>query len=152
MSVKSTALKNGEPQQARYRSPTAVIPPGHAAGCAVRIMQAIALILLALSTFGNYVTFIGGWDSLGWPVNLLMVGAAAVYQAVFSALQWGMKALRNWPMYTLALIGSAIPSFLTYNAWAGPFLSVHLGVYVTVLIIGLASLGADAIPEWVLVG
>ena len=147
--------------QSRH-SPTAVVSPGTAAYYAIRILRVIAFILLIMSTFGNYITFIGGWDAFRWswsrPIASLqavvwpMAIAAVVYQGTFSALQWGMKALRYWLVYGIALLASAIPSFLTYNAWAGPFLSAQIGVFFAGTIVLVASVGADALPEWVLVG
>lgn len=162
MTVQSKELKNGEIQEPRYRSPTAIVRPAVAVYYSVRLLQFIAWALLAMSTFGNYITFIGGWQAWKWdwwrPVESLgsitwsMVFAAVAYQGVFAVLQWGTKALRWWLVYGLALIASAIPSFLTYNAWAGPFFAAHIGAIFAAIVIGLASIGADALPEWVLVG
>lgn len=162
MAVKSTALKNGEAQQTRYRSPTAIMTPSAAVVVMVRLLRLLAVLLLALSTFGNYVTFAGGWGALGWDwaklpasiaaINWPMVIAAIVFQGVFAALQWGSKAMRWWLLYGLALLVSAIPSFLTYNAWAGSYFSAQIGAFFAGTIIFLAAIGADALPEWVLVG
>lgn len=129
---------------------------------AIRILRFVAWALLVMSTFGNYVQFAGGWERIYWSwrdlggslaaISWGAVAFAVVFQAVFSLIQWGAKAQRWWLLYTLGLLASAIPSFLTYNAWAGPYLTAQIGAAFTVAIIGLAAIGADALPEWVLVG
>jgi hypothetical protein len=158
MTVKSTELKNGEPKQARYRSPTAMVDPYVAAHATILMLRGVSILLLLLSTFGNYIAFIGGWNApwrLAWPI----IAAAVLYQVVFSLAQWGTKALaratHNWAWglgYAFALIASAVPSFLAYNGWAGPWLAFQVGVWPAGIIIFIAAVGADALPEWVLVG
>lgn len=130
---------------------TAVVPHGAVIRAMVFILRTIALILLVLSTFGNYVTFIGGWPQWSWSISWPMAGAAVAYQALFSVIQWGAKAARWWLVYTVALLASAVPSFLTYYGWAGSYLTVQVGAIMAFIIIGLATIGADALPEWVLV-
>ncbi len=119
-----------------------------------------AILLLIASTFGNYVQFAGGWEHVSWSWRSVSASLAAiswqavffavVYQAIFSALQWGFKAQRQWLPYALALLASVIPSFLTYNTWLDPYLSAQIGL-ASPLVIFLAATFADAIPEWVLV-
>lgn len=125
----------------------------------IRILRFVAWALLVMSTFGNYVQFAGGWERVAWrwsdpigSIAWLAVVFAIVFQAVFCFIQWGAKASRWWLLYGFALLGSAIPSFLTYNAWAGPYLTAQIGVVFTFIVVGLAVIGADALPEWVLVG
>jgi hypothetical protein len=114
------------------------------------VLRTISVLLIIASTFGNYVLFVGGWAH--WtPINAVAVGFAILYQALCCVLQWGFKAARWWILYFAALFASAIPSFLTYNEWAGPFLAAQLGPVVALLAMALATLGADALPEWVLV-
>jgi hypothetical protein len=116
----------------------------------IGILRIVAVLLIIASTFGNYVLFVGGWSQ--WtPINAVAVGLAALYQALCCVLQWGFKAARWWILYFAALFASAIPSFLTYNAWAGPYLAVQFGPALALLIMAIATLGADALPEWVLV-
>lgn len=170
MSVKSSTLHDGKTEDARrraYRSPTAVVEPDSAVRVMVIVLRVAAVLLLVFSTFGNYVTFAGGWDALGWnwrdlgasfaAINWPMVVAAIVFQIIFAALQWGAKAAAAdeplwWWAYAFALIASAVPSFLTYNSWAGPFLAFHIGGLFAGVLIFIASAGGDALPEWVLVG
>lgn len=153
MAVQSKALKDGKAEEPRaYRSPTALVAPVAVALMAIRILRVIAFLLIAMSIFGNYVTFIGGWAQLSWAINWSMAIVAIAYQLIFGVLQWGMKALRWWLVYLFALFASAIPSFLTYHAWAGPYLSIHIGALFAFILVGLAAIGADALPEWVLVG
>lgn len=128
----------------------------------IRILRVVAWALLVMSTFGNYVQFVGGWEQVYWnwrdlagsigSIAWLAVLFAVIFQGVFSLLQWGAKANRWWLLYSFALLGSAIPSFLTYNAWAGPYLTAQIGAALAVVVIGLAVIGADALPEWILVG
>lgn len=161
MAVRSAHLKDGEAAP-RYRNPTAIVQPVAAVIAMVRLLRLLALVLLVLSTFGNYVAFAGGWEALGWdwsdlPTSIAaiswpMAGAALVYQGIFAAIQWGSKAVQWWLLYTVALLASAIPSFLTYNAWAGPYLSAQIGALLAGAVVFVAAVGADALPEWVLVG
>ena len=116
----------------------------------ISILRVVAILLIVASTFGNYVLFVGGWAQ--WqPINAWAVLFAALYQALCCVLQWGFKAAHWWILYFAALFASAIPSFLTYNAWAGPFLALQFGPVLGLLIMAIATLGADALPEWVLV-
>jgi hypothetical protein len=144
MSVESKPLRSS------VRSPH-VVPRSAVIVAMIWMLRIISLALLIVSTFGNYVQFVGGWDQY-WPINWAIVGGAAAYQLICSVFQWGFKAQRWWMPYALALIASAIPSFLTYNAWAGPYLSAQVGGVVAGLLILGATIGADALPEWVLVG
>lgn len=128
----------------------------------IRVLRFVAWALLIMSTFGNYVQFAGGWEYVSWSwrdlagslaaISWLAVFFAVLFQVVFSLIQWGSKANRWWLLYIFALLGSAIPSFLTYNAWAGPYLAAQIGTVFAVVVIGLAVIGADALPEWILVG
>jgi hypothetical protein len=149
------------------RSATAVLPQATAITASVVVLRVLALLLLTMSTFGNYVTFVGGWAATSkapgffwsWSnlaasiaaINWSMVLLAIVYQVVFSLLQWGTKAKRVWSLYMLFLLASAIPSFLTYNGWAGPYLAEQVGVWIAGILVFIAAVGADAVPEWVLV-
>src|SRR5262245_10690966 len=112
---------------------TSQIIPGEALGeFAVWLLWIGSAALLILSTFGNYVQFVGGWDAITWPWlstrSAAAVGAALIYQGIFSPAQWGFKARRWWFPYAGSVLLSAIPSFLTYNAWAGAWLQQYLGV------------------------
>jgi hypothetical protein len=120
-------------------------------GITIAILRFLAILLIISSAFGNYVQFVGGWNNLG-PLNAVALGLAIGYQALCSVLQWGFKALRWWPLYAFFLLASAIPSFLTYNAWAGPYFMTQFGPILAIGLIGIAVIAADALPEWVLVG
>lgn len=134
----------------RRRTP-AVVSAGRVITLMFWMLRFFAVLLILGSTFGNYVQFVGGWN-VAWPVSWTAIGFAVFYQLVCSVLQWGFKAVRWWPLYGLALIASAIPSFLTYNAWAGSYLTAQFGTALAFVIMGLAVIAADALPEWVLVG
>lgn len=152
MAVKVEDLKDGAPVEKRRRSP-AMFSRGGVIGAMITILRLIAIVLVIASTFGNYVQFIGGWPTppAPMPIEPWIIGLALLYQAVCSVLQWGFKAGGWWIPYMIALVASAIPSFLTYNAWAGPYLAAQLGPMLGGFALFLATIGADALPEWVLV-
>lgn len=152
MAVQQGPLVNGKPAEETRgvpRTPAMVSRRG-VIGATILMLRVLALLLILASTFGNYVQFVGGWDHY-LPVSAVVVGLAFGYQVVCSVFQWGFKALGWWLPYGIALLASAIPSFLTYNAWAGADLSVSLGPYLAGFVILLCTIGADALPEWVLV-
>lgn len=150
MAVTSQPLNNGKVEETRRRPSPAMVSRGGVIGAMIFILRVIALVLIVASTFGNYVQFMGGWAHY-LPVSWWVIGAAAVYQLICSLLQWGFKAGKMWIPYVLALLASATPSFLTYNAWAGPYLAVQLGAWLGTVVLLIATIGADALPEWVLV-
>ncbi len=149
MTVKSTELINGKAPTKARPSP-ALMSRGGVIGTMIFILRIIAILLIVASTFGNYVQFVGGWVSY-WPINWAIVALAALYQGICCSFQWGFKAAGWWLPYALALFASAIPSFLTYNALFGPYLTTQVGVALALIGIGVAVLGGDALPEWVLV-
>lgn len=140
---------------------TKVIPTHSVETGAVILLWGLAILLWLLSTFGNFVQFVGGWD-LAWPMNGYTGRAilyALAYQAIFTLAQWGFKAKRWWFLYGVALLASAIPSFLTYNAWAngwlvawaGPAVSQEIAPILAGLLLLVVAVVIDLIPEWVLV-
>jgi hypothetical protein len=150
MTVKSTELINGKAPTSR-RPSTALVSHGGAIGAMILLLRIIAVLLVLASTFGNYVQFMGGWDRY-LPIGGAIAGAAILYQVICSVLQWGFKAGGMWFPYAVALLASAIPSFLTYNALFGPYLATQVGTIPALIGIGIAVLGGDALPEWVIVG
>ena len=148
--VRSEDLKDGKPLGKRRRASPAVVSKGGAVSAMITILRIIAVALVFLSTLGNYVQFVGGWAAY-WPINWKIVGLAALYQLVCSLLQWGFKAAGWWFPYVIALLASAIPSFLTYNGLFGPYLATQVGATLALIGIGIAVIGGDALPEWVLV-
>ena len=133
---------------------TQVLSGATAAAVLVFILQAIAVLLVVASTFGNYVQFVGGWPTepdKTLPFVWAAVLYATVYQVGCAIAQWGCKHKGWWIAYTIALLVSAIPSFFTYNAWAGPWLTVLIGPILSTIVIGLIVLFGDMIPEWILV-
>jgi hypothetical protein len=150
MAVTSQPTVNGKVEETRRRPSPAMVSRGGVIGAMIFILRVIALVLIVASTFGNYVQFMGGWGAY-WPINWTIIGLAAMYQLICSLLQWGFKAGKMWLPYGLALLASAIPSFLTYNALFGPYLTTQVGAILTMIGIGIAVIGGDALPEWVLV-
>ena len=139
-----------------------VVPRHTAEQGAVILLWVLAIILWLASGFGNFVQFVGGW-ALVWPLNDKTAGGvfyALIYQAIFTLAQWGFKAKRWWLLYGIALLASAIPSFLTYNSWwINPWIVARLGPSVPFTfawaiasaVIFVATVVNDLIPEWVLV-
>lgn len=149
MTVRSEPLTSKPAEAPRRRSP-ALVSRGGVIGAMIFILRVIAVLLILASTFGNYVQFVGGWGGY-WPLNWIIIGLAALYQLICCLLQWGFKAARWWLPYWIALIASAIPSFLTYNALVGPYLVTQLGSILAGAFILISVIGGDALPEWVLV-
>lgn len=131
-----------------------VIPRGCMANTTIVLLWLVALVLLGVSTFGNYVLFVGGWERVRWPtdrVTFTALGFAVGFQVVCCLAQWGFKAIRLWFAYTIALLISVIPSFLAYNAGVGPWLEPQIGWVLAPLAIFLVSVFIDMLPEWILV-
>jgi hypothetical protein len=145
-----TSAPLGSSTRPAARPSPAIMPRGCVITAALVMLRVIAIALILASTFGNYVQFVGGWASY-WPPHWTILLYAAIYQAICSLFQWGFKAMRWWLSYTLALIASAIPSFLTYNALFGPNLTTQIGLYPTIVAVFLFVVAGDALPEWVLV-
>jgi hypothetical protein len=152
--VRSEPMTNGRPTGQKATAATSqVIPSGCAAMGAIVLLWVSAIGLLVASTFGNYVLFVGGWERAGWPANATMWRAvlfACLFQGICSIAQWGFKALRLWPAYAVALLVSVIPSFLTYNEWAGPWLTIYIGWFSGIAVF-LTAVFVDMLPEWILV-
>lgn len=150
MAVQQGPLVNGKPAETVRRRSPAMVSRGGVIGGMILILRIIAILLILMSTFGNYVLFAGGWERYT-PIDIAIVGLAAFYQIICCVLQWGFKAARWWLPYAFALLASAIPSFLTYNALVGPYLVAQIGPILAGAFILISVLGGDALPEWVLV-
>jgi hypothetical protein len=128
---------------------------------AIVILWVLAILLWLASTFGNFVQFVGGWGAVWPPGEQTSKGIvyALIYQAIFTVAQWGFKAKRWWMLYTVALLASAVPSFLTYNAWANSWLVARVGqtapadiaALLASVFLFVIAVVVDLIPEWVLV-
>lgn len=151
--TRSVPLESGRVERRQaYRSQ--FIPRGCMARSAIGLLWFVALVLLAVSTFGNYVLFVGGWERMRWPADrdaAIALGLAVGFQAVCCLAQWGFKAIRLWFAYGIALFVSVIPSFLAYNAGVGPWLEPQIGWVLAPLAIFLVSVFIDMLPEWILV-
>lgn len=154
MTVKSEPLIHGKPMGDEEKRPArrtpAMVSRGGVIAAMIFILRIMAVLLILMSTFGNYVLFAGGWERY-LPIDIAVVGLAAFYQLICCLLQWGFKAARWWLPYGLALLASAIPSFLTYNALVGPYLMTQIGPILAGAFILISVIGGDALPEWVLV-
>lgn len=156
------------PPHRRIRYRTGFIPAAPLARTAVVAAQAAALGLVVVSFFGTYVAFCGGWDAWlgradGWAewknlfVPIALVGAL-LYQGLAFLIQWGALVLALhrggvwWVVYLLTLGASAVPTYLGYigavegplTAWTGTAVTAHVAA-------GLGAIGADIVPELVLV-
>lgn len=147
MPVTGTPL--GGAQRAARPSP-AMMPRGCVISGALALLRVLAVALILMSTFGNYVQFTGGWESF-WPPQWTILLYASIYQGICCILQWGFKAMRWWIPYGFALIASAAPSFFTYNPVLGPYIAPQVGIYGAIVIVIALVLAGDALPEWVLV-
>lgn len=138
-----------------------VVPRHAAESGAIVLLWIMAIVLWLASTFGNFVQFVGGWEYV-WPLNgatVKGIAYALLYQGMMTIAQWGFKAKRWWFVYSIALLASAIPSFITYNSWANGWLVAHVArsapADVAALLASLAilitAIVVDLIPEWVLV-
>lgn len=132
------------------RPSPAMMPRGCVIAAALTLLRVLAIALILVSTFGNYVQFAGGW-AVFWPPQWVTLLYAGIYQLICCMLQWGFKAMRWWVPYGFALIASAAPSFLTYNPVIGPYLAAQIGIYGAILVVLALVLAGDALPEWVLV-
>ena len=83
MAVKSTPLHRST------RPSPAMVPRGCVITAALVMLRVVALALIVMSTFGNYVQFAGGWDRYMPPQNTALI-YAALYQGVCCVLQWGI--------------------------------------------------------------
>lgn len=153
--LRQAPLVNGRVVEERgpRNQTTKVIPSSAVVIVLIRALQVIAVLLVIASIFGNYVQFVGGWpaDNAALPLDAAAILYAAVYQVGCSVAQWGCKHQGWWVAYAAALIVSAIPSFFTYNAWAGVWLAVLIGPALSIVAIALIVLFIDMIPEWILV-
>lgn len=152
------AVRSSETTRARS---THVVPRHTVEGGAVVLLWILAVALWLVSTFGNFVQFVGGWG-YAWPMNAYTTRGilyALIYQALCTVAQWGFKAKRWWGLYTGALLISAIPSFMTYNSWANGWVAGLLGSsapaevtwFLASVFLFLVAIFIDLIPEWVLV-
>lgn len=154
---------HSEQLNSRGRSLSPQVIPRHTVeGGAIVMLWIIAILLWLASTFGNFVQFVGGWERV-WPLNeqtATGVLYALIYQGIATVAQWGFKAKRWWALYALALLASAIPSFMTYNSWwinpwivarLGPSVPLPLAWLIASAVIFVATAINDLIPEWVLV-
>jgi hypothetical protein len=146
--------------QATSKGPVTHVVPRHAVEAgAVAMLRLLAVILWLVSTFGNFVQFVGGWGFV-WPMNANTgkgIAYALIYQGIFTVAQWGFKAKRWWMLYIVALLASAIPSFLTYNAWANGWIVERvsappdIAALLAAIFLFVIAVVVDLIPEWVLV-
>lgn len=149
MPVRSAPMNN-PPTRAPARPSPAMMPRGCVITAALVILRVVAIALILVSTFGNYVQFVGGWDFY-WPPQWVTLLYAGIYQGLCCLLQWGFKAMRWWFPYAFALIASAAPSFLTYNVVIGPYFTAQFGAQLAFIAVALFVIAGDALPEWVLV-
>lgn len=103
---------------------TGVVSPQAAAPIAKGSLWIIALLLLSISIFGNFITFNGGWqrwnafDDKGSEALML----AFAWQLVCSVLQFAFLRTKFYPGYLFALAASAIPSIMGYYGPVKPVL------------------------------
>ena len=134
-------------------SQSQVIQGRQIAGAGVLILWAAAAVMMAISTFGNYVQLVGGWrnttlDNIAQDALLY----AVAWQAFCFVGQWAFKARQQWALYVLFLAISAVPSILTYHAWAGDYLNLVTGLSIGGwLLVVIGAVLNDMAPEWILI-
>lgn len=140
----------------------AVIPGSSLVQIAKVGLWVIAGMAIITSILGNYVQFNGGWERWGsWDEQAARaMFYALAWQTICTMLQFAFLKVRLWPAYFVFLLGSAVPSFLTYDPLAGPVINTWLvlrqvpdeiaGVLTAVMVMG--GVGAfDWLPERILV-
>lgn len=113
---------------------------------------------IIISTFGNYIAFVGGWENVSSAIVARALVVAVVWQAICCGCQFSFKAKQWWVAYIIALVVSVAPTFVgfytpVYN-YLAPVLESHLDNGVMPLIMFLTGVSAfllDALPEWVAV-
>lgn len=121
---------------------------------------------LLISTFGNYIMFSGGWQGFTFPhfvVNSLVWAVVFQLLCVGAQLAFKSKAKKGggmnwWIAYGIALLVSAVPSFLTAHYGFSEQLTLALApqigsaaLPVVIVAIFLGALAIDMLPEWVAV-
>jgi hypothetical protein len=116
------------------------------------------IVPIFISTFGNYVAFVGGWGNVSTAIVGRALLVAVVWQAVCCICQFAFKARGWWVAYGVALLVSVAPTFVGYYQpvydYLSPFLSQYLDRGVMPLIMlftGVSALLLDVLPEWVAV-
>lgn len=103
----------------------AVIPAANLVPLARWILWIIAGLLICISVVGNFVQFNGGWER--WRVWDEATGQALFYaigwQFVCCILQYVFLYTKSWPGYFFFLLGSIVPSFLSFYPVVGPAVS-----------------------------
>jgi hypothetical protein len=153
---------------------TGVIEVDLVARSAVPLVQLIAVVLWVLSLIGTYVPFAGGWDVVLvklWPPLSAALWLALGTQIPLSLGQWAFKSRailwwRNrdrygviavqtslgwWAAYAVALVLSAAFSAVTYGQWIVPLLTGLGPAWAAWIIIGIAAILGDMLPEWIMI-
>lgn len=172
------AVQSHDPNDVRRRqlppNETGMFEAMQLAGGAVWIVRLLGLVLWLASLFGTYVPLAGGWEGVTakpWPPAPAAFGIALALQVCFSWAQWTFKAralawwrsrdrwegyavqasVSWWLAYTGALLISAGFSAYTYGLWAQPALEAMGPVWAGLIVVGIAAIVADMLPEWIYV-
>lgn len=173
-----TTTSRNEPEAPKPRqlppNETGMVEAMQLAGGAVWMVRLLGLVLWLASLFGTYVPLAGGWEVVTkqlWPPAPVALGIAVALQVAFSWAQWTFKARALawwrsrerwgayavqaaaswWIAYAGALLISAGFSAYTYGLWAWPALEAMGPVWAGLLIVGVAAIVADMLPEWIYV-
>lgn len=134
---------------------TALIPGSAFDAAPVRFLQVAAIVMILVSTFGNYITWQGAerlWamdDRTVWAV-----GGAVAWQVVCFLVQWGSR--RNlgtfWWLYAIFLVASVAPATIGYWSVMGDWLTSIVGNATgAIALMAVTLAGNDAFPEFILV-
>lgn len=171
--VTSKPITSQQNQQGQYK--TQVVKGDDIAGGAIIMAWIFGVVApLLISTFGNYVAFIGGWNNLSWAIPWQLVAYAVIYQVACSACQLLFKAMAKrqggfnpwWVAYIVALFISVVPSIVgyfgpIYAAISQPILdyaakqqvvvSEMMLIPIIALFVGVGCAILDVLPEWIAV-
>lgn len=160
MSTASTGQTQKLPQTTKFSA--AVIPSYALVRIATWALWVIAIVLFVVSAAGNYAQFNGGWARF-WVWDDAAKRAllyAIIWQVGCSALQFAFLKVKVWPAYFAFLGASAIPTALSYVPVVFPVMVAFFaragmpsGIDTTLatILLGVAVLGLDSVPEQILV-
>lgn len=179
MAVKKRDLHGDEhreqPRQ-EYAPPheTGIVEAESVAHGAVLLVRLVALLLWLASLLGTYVPLAGGWEPVlktPWPPALIPACIAGALQLAFTWAQWSFKSravlwwraqsrfgsvaaqasVGWWMAYLVALLLSALFSIVTYGQWIAPMLTGFGPPTLGWIVVGIAAILADMLPEWIIV-
>lgn len=142
----------------RERTETGLISEGFILRCLIAFIHEVTVLLMLMSVIGTFYGTRGLDAPLAHPIQIVLDAVqapmllllAAAGQGLLSLVQWGARLAalkldpRWWVAYVLSL---GVSAWWNWNAYADPMIALG----VPWLIAGAFLLGADALPEWLLI-